>query len=50
MPACVEASNGAIMFGDLNDPNSIVRRVLAKNFSMRRKPDLGTDPGVYYII
>ena len=50
MPACVEASNGAIMFGDLNDPNSIVRRVLSKNFSIRRKPDLGTDPGVYYII
>ncbi|HJD96506.1 sulfate reduction electron transfer complex DsrMKJOP subunit DsrO, partial [Mailhella massiliensis] len=50
MPACVEASNGAIMFGDLNDPNSIVRRVLAKNFSIRRKPELGTDPGVYYII
>ena len=50
VPACVEASNGAIMFGDLNDPNSIVRRVLSKNFSIRRKPDLGTDPGVYYII
>ena len=50
MPACVEASNGAIMFGDLNDPKSIVRKVLANNFSIRRKPDLGTDPGVYYII
>lgn len=50
MPACVEASNGAIMFGDLNDPKSIVRKVLASNFSIRRKPDLGTDPGVYYII
>jgi molybdopterin-containing oxidoreductase family iron-sulfur binding subunit len=50
LPACVEASNGAIVFGDLNDPDSIVRRVLAKNFSLRRKPDLGTDPGVYYII
>ena len=43
-------SRAHIMFGDLNDPNSIVRRVLAKNFSIRRKPDLGTDPGVYYII
>ena len=38
------------MFGDLNDPKSIVRTVLANNFSIRRKPDLGTDPGVYYII
>ena len=50
MPACVEASNGAILFGDLNDPNSVVRQALAKNFSIRRKPSLGTDPGVYYII
>ena len=50
MPACVEASNGAIMFGDLNDPNSIVRRVLGKNYCIRRKPSLGTDAGVYYII
>ena len=50
MPACVEASKGAIIFGDLNDPKSIVRKVLASNFSIRRKPDLGTDPGVYYII
>ncbi len=50
MPACVEVSNGAIMFGDLNDPNSLVRKVLANNFSIRRKPELGTDPGVYYII
>ncbi len=50
MPACVEASNGAILFGDLNDPNSAVRQALATNFSIRRKPNLGTDPGVYYII
>ncbi|MBP3730596.1 MAG: 4Fe-4S dicluster domain-containing protein [Mailhella sp.] len=50
MPACVEASKGAIVFGDLNDPKSIVRKMLANNFSIRRKPDLGTDPGVYYII
>ena len=50
MPACVEASNGAIMFGDLNDPDSLVRRVLGKNYCVRRKPSLGTDAGVYYII
>jgi hypothetical protein len=28
MPACVEASNGAIVFGDLDDPDSEVREVL----------------------
>ncbi|MBO4317242.1 MAG: 4Fe-4S dicluster domain-containing protein [Mailhella sp.] len=50
MPVCVEASNGAILFGDVNDPDSDVRRALAENFSLRRKPELGTDPGIYYII
>ena len=50
LPACVEASNGAILFGDLNDPNSPVRKALAENFTVRRKPTLGTGPGVYYII
>ncbi len=50
LPACVEASDGAILFGDLSDPQSSVRKALASNFSLRRKPSLGTDPGVYYII
>ena len=50
LPACVEASNGKILFGDLNDPNSKVRKALAKNYSIRRKPNLGTQPGVYYLI
>ena len=50
MPACVEASNGKILFGDLEDPNSTVRKALANNFSIRRKPSLGTQPGVYYLI
>jgi molybdopterin-containing oxidoreductase family iron-sulfur binding subunit len=50
LPACVEASDGAILFGDLADPESTVRRALAQNFSIRRKPELGTDPGVYYLV
>lgn len=50
MPACVEASEGAMLFGDLNDPNSPVRRALAENYTIRRKPTIGTEPGVYYII
>ncbi|MBQ3060608.1 MAG: 4Fe-4S dicluster domain-containing protein [Desulfovibrio sp.] len=50
MPACVEASGGKILFGDLEDPNSTVRQALAANFSIRRKPNLGTQPGVYYLI
>lgn len=50
MPACVEAAEGKIVFGDLHDPDSEIRRVLAENFTIRRKPALGTQPGVYYII
>jgi len=50
MPACVEASNGALIFGDLDDPDSPVRHALAENFTIRRKPELGTNPSVFYII
>ena len=39
-----------MIFGDLNDPHSPVRKALAENFTVRRKPSLGTEPGVYYII
>lgn len=51
IPACVEACKcKALTFGDLEDPNSEVRKVLGEHFSIRRKPELGTQPGVYYII
>lgn len=50
MPACVEASKGAMVFGDLKDPNSDIRKILSNNFSIRRKPELGTQPNVFYII
>lgn len=49
-PACVEASNGGMVFGDLNDPNSELRKLLKEQFTMRRKPELGTNPGLYYKI
>ncbi len=49
-PACVEKSNGGLIFGDLSDPNSDVRKVLSTHYSIRRKPELGTQPSVYYII
>ncbi|MDY0163792.1 sulfate reduction electron transfer complex DsrMKJOP subunit DsrO [Desulfobotulus sp.] len=50
MPACVEVSKGAIVFGDLEDPNSDVRKALKANTTIRRKPSLGTGPSVYYIV
>jgi molybdopterin-containing oxidoreductase family iron-sulfur binding subunit len=49
-PACVEASQGGLIFGDLEDPNSEVRKVLSTRYSFRRKPELGTRPSVYYIL
>ena len=50
VPACVEASNGAIAFGDLYDEHSEVRELLKENYTIRRKQTLGTEPSVYYIV
>ena len=58
-PACVETAekmckekgkSPAIIFGDLEDPNSEVRQVLRSHYTIRRKPTLGTHPNVYYIV
>ena len=49
-PVCVEAAKGAIIFGDLDDPDSTVRKVLNENFFIRRKVELGTGPSIYYVI
>ncbi len=49
-PACVENSNGALVFGNLNDPDSEVRKILSTHYTMRRKPTLGTMPSVFYVI
>lgn len=50
MPACVEKSNGGLVFGDLNDPNSDVRKILSSKYTIRRKPQLGTEPSVFYLM
>lgn len=50
MPACVEASEGILTFGDLSDPESEVRELLREHYTIRRKQDLGTEPSVYYIV
>jgi molybdopterin-containing oxidoreductase family iron-sulfur binding subunit len=54
LPACVEAANeeaeGAMVFGDLGDPESEIREVLREHYTIRRKPELGTGPNVFYVI
>jgi molybdopterin-containing oxidoreductase family iron-sulfur binding subunit len=50
-PACVEAcADRALLFGDVSDPTSDIRKVLAERYAIRRKPELGTRPQVYYLI
>ena len=51
-PACVEACNkaehGAMIFGNLNDPNSEIAKRLATQASTEIRADLGLDLGVRY--
>lgn len=50
MPACVvTCPTGAILFGDLNDPESEIAQVIAKNAVHVIKPEMGTSPQTYYI-
>ncbi len=53
-PLCVEACEGigcgALVFGDVGDPNSAVTALLRGNEVVRRKPELGTSPHVFYIL
>ena len=49
-PFCVVCCEGqAIYFGDLNDPDSSVVRILKSNENFCLKPDEGTGPAVYYL-
>jgi len=53
LPACVQACQaagaGALVFGDLNDPDSEAARLVAERSTKRLREDLGTQPKVYYI-
>jgi Fe-S-cluster-containing dehydrogenase component len=50
-PACVEACKyRALFFGDIEDPTTEVSRILRLQFTIRRKPGLGTNPQIYYVV
>jgi Fe-S-cluster-containing dehydrogenase component len=50
MPACVEASNGALIFGDMGNSGSEPRKILRTRYALTRKTHLGTSPQVYYLV
>ncbi len=49
-PACAQSCpTDAIVFGDLNDPESQVARLVGNQRSFRLLEDLGTEPAVFYL-
>ncbi|MBI4611146.1 MAG: 4Fe-4S dicluster domain-containing protein [Candidatus Rokubacteria bacterium] len=50
-PACAKTCTGrAIFFGDFNDPESEVARLLSERHGVRLKEELGTEPNVHYLL
>ncbi|MBI3456732.1 MAG: 4Fe-4S dicluster domain-containing protein [Candidatus Rokubacteria bacterium] len=50
-PACAKTCTGhAIFFGDFNDPDSDVSRLVRERQSVRLKEELGTEPNVHYLL
>lgn len=50
LPACVNTCNArARVFGDLNDPRSAISRLIASTPVQVLRPEMGSDPRVFYI-
>ncbi len=50
LPACVDnCATGARTFGDLDDPNSEVSRLIKDRGGFPLHPEAGTSPNVYYL-
>ena len=50
-PACVETCPTKVrVFGDLDDPDSEVSRLLRTRATARKKEEAGTGPNLYYVI
>ncbi len=51
LPACVETCPTKVrVFGDLNDPDSEVSRLIARHPNRVLKPEMGTKPFLFYLI
>jgi len=49
-PRCVNSCiSGAMTFGDIDDPESAVSKLLSETKHFRQKESEGTEPGFYYI-
>jgi molybdopterin-containing oxidoreductase family iron-sulfur binding subunit len=51
LPACVSTCIGrATLYGDANDPESVVAQMIHLPNVLRLKEELGTEPRVYYVV
>ena len=49
-PACVNTCPAqALTFGDLDDPDSAVSRLIRENQGFQLHPEYDTDPSIYFI-
>jgi molybdopterin-containing oxidoreductase family iron-sulfur binding subunit len=50
-PVCVEACpQKAMILGDADDPSSALASLLHSRPALRRKPELGAGPNIYYLL